>query len=1065
MKAGTIAAVACVLLVLMEPWAARASGDAVDMVNPFIGTTYGGDTFPGPDYPFGMIQWGPDTTSRPSGGGYEYQDQAITGFSLTHLSGPGCPVMNDFGILPVAGDVADPSRASIAFTHVQEHASPGWYDVLLGDNMDLTVSMTSTMRSGLAAFRFPPQSAGHVLFNLGHSGTTVLDAHVTLVGNRAFEGDVTAGGFCGMPEHYSVYIAGEFDTPFQSYGTWSGARKIPEGRNASGADSGAWVDFANGQRNVKMRVAISFVDLAGARTNLRAEATSWDLERVHERAAAAWRAALAHADISGGTDAQQHSFWTALYHSLLHPNTISDADGRYPGFDGAVHTVPPGHIEYGTWSGWDVYRTQLQLLGFLFPHEASDMVRSLLDADDQMGWLPRWPVVNGESSVMNGDPAPSLIADAYFFGARDFDTRKALSAMVHGASALPQQAGQGWYQERNDIAEYLRLGYVDSHRQNSVSHVPNGASETLEYAISDFAIAAFARAMNDTLTYRTFLQRSGNWANLFDASLNLIEPRDQDGRFIVIPSTGEGQLGFQEGNAEQYTWVVPQDQSGLIRAYGGDASALRHLDQFFATLPEHDGDWGTPYIALNNEPSFGAPFMYLSAHAPARAQRVVRLIETKFFDNTPGGEPGNDDLGAMSAMYLWEVCGLYPQTPGTNTLDIASPLFTHIVLRSEDGRRIVIDAPGARTAAPFVRALRVNGHPSTHTWVSVPSHGSLHLTFALFDVPSSWGSQRGDEPPSFDAGVRPPEAAQSASSNAALEDAPDASAAATSPFIATYFDGTIVPINAQTAGISPGFTLGERVADAQSIPSSGTVALASIYTDSVAFIDMRTRALKMRVKTGSNPAALALSADRSTLWVAERGADALAPIDLRTMKVGTAIAVGSRPVALIASADGQSLYALDQGSNAVSIVRAGKEIARIPVGAAPAALAETPNGTLYVANTLSNDVTVVDPHATTAIGRIPVGVYPRAVLFAGGEIYVANWADSTISVIDPATRALSATVHTGLQPAALALSRDGKRIYIALSGDNAFQTLNLSSGTLSSLTFTPGSSPRTIRVP
>lgn len=219
-----------------------------------------------------------------------------------------------------------------------------------------------------------------------------------------------------------------------------------------------------------------------------------------------------------------------------------------------------------------------------------------------MGWLPRWALVNDETGVMNGDPGPSLIADAYFFGARDFDARKALGAMVHGASALPVSPGQGWYEERNDVDEYLRLGYVDSHRQNSVSHVPNGASETLEYAISDFAVSAFARDLGDTQTYRTFLRRSGNWANLFDASRALIEPRDEQGRFVVAPSHDEGQLGFQEGNAAQYTWVVPQDQNGLIRAMGGDAAGRRGLDSFFSVLPEHDGDWGTPFIGLNNEP-------------------------------------------------------------------------------------------------------------------------------------------------------------------------------------------------------------------------------------------------------------------------------------------------------------------------------------------------------------------------------------------------------------------------------------------------------------------------------
>lgn len=1056
---------AVVVAVLLAVCSARAlASDPVDMVNPFIGTTYGGDTFPGPDYPFGMIQWGPDTSTQPAGGGYEYGDSAITGFSLTHLSGPGCPVMNDVGILPYTGTVSDPRHASMPFTHVQEHASPGFYEVLLGNNMDLDVQMTSTLRTGLAAFRFPGKAQAHVLFNLAHSGMTVLGAKIAFHGSRAFDGFVEAGGFCGMPGHYTVYFAGEFDTPFSGTGVWRGASLTPGMTAIAGPDAGAWVDFGEAHRTVKMRVAISFVDVAGAHKNLAAEATSWNIDAVRSHAQKAWRGVLRHAAIAGGTDAQQHSFWTALYHALLHPNVISDVDGRYPGFDGKIHTAPRGHREYGNWSGWDVYRTQLQLLGFLFPREASDMVRSLLDANDQMGWLPRWALVNDESAVMNGDPGPSLIAEAYFFGAHDFDKRKALRAMIHGASAPPNPPGQGWYQERNDVEEYLHLGYVDSHRQNSVSHVPNGASETLEYAISDYAIAAFARTLGDAADYRTFLRRSGNWANLLDVARGYIEPRNERGQFVVAPSTDEGQLGFQEGNAAQYTWVVPQDQSGLIRALGGDARALPELNAFFSVLPEHDGDWGTPYIGLNNEPSFGAPFLYLSAYDPSQTQRIVRLIETKYFDNAPGGEPGNDDLGAMAAMYVWETAGLYPQTPGTATLDIGSPLFTHVELRSEDGRRIIIDAPNARADAPYVRALRADGRLTQHTWIAVPSRGTLTLRFGLSSAPARWGSRRGDEPPSFDAGVRPrPASTPTVTANAVATAEMTPAQLQTSPFIVTYFDGTVIPFDPRSVALGKWFTLHERVPDALRLAGTTRVALASIYTDSVVIADLQTDTIAGRVKTKANPAALALTG--STLWAADRGAAVVQPIDLTTMKAGNGIAVGASPVGLIASPDGSRLYAADQGANAVSVIDVAqkKEIARIPTGAAPAALRLAPDGTLWVADGYGNNVTVIDTRTNAPIAHIPVGVMPRAIAFAAGKAYVANWADSTISILDVRSRKVVRTLPCGDQPAALAASADGTAVFVALSGDNAYQTIDTRTGNLSPWVYTPGSSPRTVR--
>ncbi len=1054
-------AIAIFAMLTLTTGVASAQSDPVGLVNPLVGTTYGGDTFPGPDVPFGMIQWGPDTTTRPAGGGYEYMDSAITGFSLTHLSGPGCPVLNDVGILPYVGQITDPQHASMPFSHVQEHSQPGWYHVLLGDDMNLDVSLTSTTRSALGAFRFPADQQAHVLFNMGHSGTTVADARIALVGNRGVEGYVRAGGFCGMPGHYNVFFSGEFDTPFETHGTWNGSALHGGDSVANGPDSGAWVDFGMEHRTVKFRVAISYVDLAGARRNLAAEATTWDLASQRARAQSAWRQRLSQAQIRGGTDAEEHSFWTAFYHAMLHPNVMSDIDGRYPGFDGNVHRVAPGHLEYGTWSGWDVYRTQLQLLGFLFPHEASDMVRSLLDANDQMGWLPRWSLLNDETGVMNGDPGPSLIADAYFFGARDFDRRKALAAMVHGATANDTPPGQGWYEERNNVAQYQSLGYVDSTAQNSVSHVPNGASETLEYSTSDFAIAAFARDLHETATYRRFLARSGNWERLFNRATDAIEPRDARGDFVVAPATGEGQIGFQEGSAEQYTWAIPQDQSGLVRDFGGDAKALPYLDRFFAVLPEHDGDWSTPYIGLNNEPSFGAPFMYLSAHAPWRTQEIVRLIETKYFDNAPGGEPGNDDLGAMSAMYLWESTGLYPQTPGTNTLDIASPLFTHVRLRSEDGRSIVVDAPAARTDAPYVWGVRVNGKPSGKTWIAVPNHGDVRLTFDLRASRGTWGSRPGDEPPSFDGGVRPPNGISTVGAPAASRGPLSPSELQRATFVVTYFDGTIVPID-DTGATATGFTLNLRVPDARLVDGGRVAALAAIYDNSVSFVDLATRAVAERVKVGNQPAGLAPSPDARTLWVANRGDDTVAPIDVATKSLGDAVKVGTRPVALQVSADGTHLYVLDQGANAVSVVDipTRREVARIAVGEAPDAMALS-GGLIYVANMFSNDVSIVDPASGKEIARVATGVSPRSIVAFRGRVYVANWGSSTIDVLDAKTGRNLATLRTGENPAALALAADGK-LYIALSGENAYQTLDVNSHVLSVPVHTPGSSPRTI---
>ncbi|MGZ3542195.1 MAG: GH92 family glycosyl hydrolase [Vulcanimicrobiaceae bacterium] len=1069
-------ALVCSAAILGVPSLAHAASP-VTMVNPIVGSSNGADTFPGPDYPLGMIQFGPDTTSQPSGGGYEYTDKAITGFSLTHVSGPGCPVANDLGILPVEGNVAHLRKAAIPFTHEGEEASPGWYAVSLG-NPAIGVSTTATLRTALAAFAFPGGAPERVIFNLGHSGTQVSDAALTFVGARGFEGHVTSGGFCNMPGAYTVYFAGEFDRPFSA-----------SAASVSGPDGVTMLDFGTRAQTVKLRVGISYVDAEGARKNLRAEATTWDLDVERSKAVSAWSRFLSHAQISGGTSDEQHSFWTALYHSLMHPNIISDVDGRYPGFDGKPHRVASGHLEYGTWSGWDIYRTQVQLLAFLYPHETSDMIRSLLDANDQLGWMPRWALVNDETSVMNGDPAPAIVADAYFFGARDYDTRKALRAMVHEATANTTPPGQGWYAGRNDIAQYERLGYVDSRRENSVAQTPNGASETLEYAISDFAIARVANDLGDAATFRRFYRRSGNWANLFDTSLDLIEPRDGRGAFIVKPLLPSGQPGFQEGNAAQYTWEVPQDQSGLIRSFGGDAAVLAQLDRFFATLPQHDGDWNTAYIALNNEPSFGAPFMYLSAHAPAKAQSIVRLIESKYFGNTPGGEPGNDDLGAMSAMYLWETCGFYPQVPGTAMLDIGSPLFTHVELRSEDGRQIVVNAPDARTEAPYVSGLRVNGKSTTHTWVNVPRKGSLRLDFALQRTPSAWGSKPGDEPLSFDAGIRPPpvssvqlaapqtvvdakpgqhidvpltfdntgsSAAARISWNAQLPVGATSGTVAAAPHskAAIVLHATVpnnaqpgffrIPIRAMAANgaqLTP-VNVVLRVGGERAIANAGYIV--TYFDGSVYPVDLTTGALgpglqlQQRVSDGA-------AIPNSTLVVLSNRNDGLVTfVDMALPKALGTVKVGSTPSGIRVTPDGKTIWVASHDENTVTPidVKTRETGTSIPVGVHPESIVISSDGAmLYAADQGSNAVSAVDLHARKEIARIPAGSRPFALGFGPeNTLYVANLGSNDVTVIDLANRTATERIPVGVYPRGVAYARGF--VYVANYASNTVSVID-----------------------
>ncbi len=523
----------------------------------------------------------------------------------------------------------------------------------------------------------------------------------------------------------------------------------------SGLGSGAWVNFNTEKHpTVRMKVGLSYVSTADAYANLARENAGWSVARVAGATRDQWNQLLSRVRIGGGTRSQQVQFYTALYHAMLEPSTFSDADGNYLGFDGAVHRTAHGQLQYANFSGWDIYRSEIPLLATLLPEQTSQMMTSLLNDQAQGGWLPKWGFANQYTDVMNGDAADPMLAEAYAFGARDFDARAALAAMVKGATVdpTPAQLGQGFYAERPQLSEYNSLGYVPNTQQSSLSPVPNGASETLEYATADFSIAQLASALGRSSTAAQFLKQSQNWTNIFNTATGYVEPRDGTGQFPEGDPTTSGigsfgQTGFQEGNAAQYTWMIPQNINGLITALGGKAATVARLDTFFQQLQAGPD---LPYEWAGNEPVFGAPWLYDYTGTPAKTQDIVhRLLDTVYAD-TPGGEPGNDDLGAMSSWYVWSSLGMYPETPGTPVLALGAPIFPRAEIRVPGGRHLTISAPGASTTT-FVRSLTVNGRPSSADWVSA-DHVS-DLTFSLGATASpTWGTRAADEPPSYPAG-------------------------------------------------------------------------------------------------------------------------------------------------------------------------------------------------------------------------------------------------------------------------------------------------------------------------
>jgi predicted alpha-1,2-mannosidase len=764
-------------------------------VNPFAGTrpgpgTFGGGhNFPGAALPFGMVQWSPDTTpSAPHSGGYDHRDNHVRGFSLTHLSGAGCALYGDFPFLPTTepldGSPASPGgglagRFQPGFSHADERARPGFYATRLNParGAAIDVALTATTRTGMARFEFAPNPHASVLIDAGGSAQPNDFAAVAVdPGRREISGTASSGHFCGQRPRYKIHFAAVFDRRFDAYGTWRDGSLLPEGRAAADsqappanprttAQAGAYATFdTRSDRVVTARVGISFVSVEGARANLAAESRGDGFAKIASRALRRWNQALGRIRVSGGPEHLLDTFYTALYHVFLAPRTFNDVGGAYPGMDGLLHRAR-GRTHFADFSGWDVYRSQVQLLSLLVPRRASEMMRSLLAAAEQSGCLPRWSYANGQSMTMVGDSADPALASAAAFGARGFDRGAALEAMVRGATQ-PCRSANGEYLQRQGLAEYLRLGYVpfdvdtNTRNANSIYGHPDAvwgsAATTLEYAVDDFAIAQLAaRSAGDRATYRAFMRRSANWRRLFNPASEMIEPRFADGRFPVPYDNLRGG-GFVEGNSAQYTWMVPQDPAGLIQRMGGPARAAARLDRFLRKLNGGAGGTHTDHALLGNEPTLHTPWLYDWMRRPYRTQAAVRRALLSLYDTSPDGYPGNDDLGTLSAWYVFGALGMYPEVPGVGLLALASPLFDRIEIRLPQRRRALILGRGR---GPYVQSLRLDGRPYGKPWTTycALARGAT-LSFRLGPRPNRrWGASAAAAPPSFGPHRRMPE--------------------------------------------------------------------------------------------------------------------------------------------------------------------------------------------------------------------------------------------------------------------------------------------------------------------
>lgn len=764
-----IAVFAVVVLGSIASAQAPASPSPLDAVNPFIGTGPDGHTFPGPTFPFGMVQLSPDTQilhfkqSYKWAAGYRYEDTTILGFSHTHFSGSGHSDLGDFLIQPVSGDVRlepgdiDKPRSGYRsrFRHDTEKAEPGYYAVTLED-YEVRAELTVSPRVGVHRYTFPSGAPAHLLMDLRSSiynyPGKVLWASLrtrengTVTGMRITRGWAPgrqlyfAMRFSQKPTSHELYD--REDAPIEYKGFRPPAPSPGESQAIAGRGLVAVFDFGAIGKALVVKVAISPTSEDNAIANLDAEVPGFDFDAVRAEARRAWEQALSVLDIRADP-AMRTSLYTALYHSLLAPSLAMDVDGSYRGPDNQLHRAD-GFTFVSTFSLWDTYRAEQPLLTLVQPPgRTSNIVRSLLASrrESPFGILPIWQFQGLETWCMIGYHAVPEIADAFMKGIPDFDANEALDAAVASAT----------YARYGHLGDYMKLGYVPADIDDQA------VSKTVEYAFDDWTISRMARRMGHNDVAEVFEKRAQNWRNVFDPKTGFARPRNADGSFRepFDPARAGAGSGFTEGNSWQYSWYEPQDERGLIALLGGDDQLIAKLDAMFgakvdpkqyADVEDISGMIGQ-YVH-GNEPSHHMAYLYVYAGQPWRTQERLRQIVESQYKPAPNGLVGNDDLGQMSAWLLFTALGFYPVAPASNEYVIGRPFLTEATLHLPNGSQFHVVAQNLSEQNCYLGKILLNGKPLERSFLrheEILAGGELR--FVMSENPNrDWARKQSDRP-------------------------------------------------------------------------------------------------------------------------------------------------------------------------------------------------------------------------------------------------------------------------------------------------------------------------------
>jgi predicted alpha-1,2-mannosidase len=731
-----------------------AAGGLASLVDTRTWTSGGGNTFPGAEVPFGMVQWSPDTMpTYNAGGGYDYSDTKLWGYSLTHVSGPGCGAAGDVPMVPTTGALptGDPNKITTAFSHTNEVAQAGYYSAQSNAPNTITSEFTATPHSSMARFTYPATTQADFLIKLMASQNGDYGDSAQVIGNNEIQGSDTSGYFCGentndgQPQLYTLHFDIVFDHPFT-------ASQVITNSGQSDPAAVALTFNTTQKKNqvVQAKVGISYVSAANAKQNWQTENPGWNFNSVRRKAQATWNHLLGKIQVSGGSYAQTQEFYSLLYKDFIQPNITSDVNGQFMGADLKVHNLASGQQDqYGMYSGWDIYHSLSQLQAMLDPQPAGDMAQSQLNYYSEDKLLQQWGYNNLNNYVMVGDPADSIIADEYTFGAHNFNTKQALTDMLTQATTV------------NDVrpgeALEKQLGYLPEDGAYGCCNAHGYMSTLLEYDNEDLALAQFAADTGDRSDATMLTRRANNWENLFDPENNLLTSRLANGQFEpgvtptftgTFPTDGEP---YVEGDPYEYLWDVPNDYSALFSLLGGNAKVQPMLEQYLSK-PNGFG----MYAEMTNEFDFGEQFALDYAGDPAGTQKAVANIRNTMDLPGPDGLANNDDLGANSSSFVWEMLGMYPENSGRGTLAFASPGFPKETIHLSNGKAIHINAPGASPSTYYVHSLKLNGARYSKTWVDYSrlTRGAS-LDWTLGTTPTSWGSAKADAPPSYSAGLKP----------------------------------------------------------------------------------------------------------------------------------------------------------------------------------------------------------------------------------------------------------------------------------------------------------------------